>query len=289
MRFMMIIKADEKSEAGVLPSQEDLTAMGNYNQKLIDAGIMLGGEGLQASSKGARVRYSAGKSRVLDGPFTEAKELVAGFWIIDVKSKEEALEWAARVPVQDTAIELRPLYEPEDFPLELAEQPGGSREQEQAASAGARKPGTRRYIAMLKADQYTEAGRAASAKLLREMGALMQEMTASGVLLSGDGLRPSAQGARVVFTGKTPRVIDGPFTETKELVAGYSVLQTRTLEEAIEWARRTLQIHVDGTGVGEGMIEVRSIFELEDFPVEASEAPDGWRAQEQRFREQSGQ
>src|SRR5262245_2220868 len=98
MRFMMIVKANKDSEAGVLPSKELLEAMGKFNEEMVKSGVMLAGEGLQASSKGARVKFSGGKRTVIDGPFTESKELIAGYWLIEVKSKEEAIEWAKRSP-----------------------------------------------------------------------------------------------------------------------------------------------------------------------------------------------
>jgi hypothetical protein len=119
MRFMMIIKATKDSEAGVMPSEKLLAAMAKYNEELVKAGVMLDGAGLQASSKGVRVKYTAGKRTVTDGPFTETKELIAGFWMIQVKSKQEAIEWAKRVPfeVDDKPgeIELRQVFELEDF------------------------------------------------------------------------------------------------------------------------------------------------------------------------------
>ncbi len=115
MRFMMIVKANKDSEAGILPSEKELAAMAKYNEELVKAGIMLAGEGLQASSKGARVTYSGAKRAVTDGPFTEAKELIAGFWLIQAKSKEEAIEWARRVPFEDGEVEVRQLFELEDF------------------------------------------------------------------------------------------------------------------------------------------------------------------------------
>src|SRR3954451_19992317 len=98
MRFMVIVKANEESEAGVLPSEELLTAMGKFNEELVKAGVMLAGEGLQPSSKGARIKFSGKQRAVIDGPFAETKELVAGFWLWQVKSKEEAVEWAKRIP-----------------------------------------------------------------------------------------------------------------------------------------------------------------------------------------------
>jgi hypothetical protein len=115
MRFMAIVKADKNSEAGVLPSQELLTEMGRFNEELVKAGVMLAGEGLQASSKGARVRYDGKKRTVIDGPFSETKELVAGFWLLEVKSKEEAIEWMKRVPFVEGEIEIRQVFEAEDF------------------------------------------------------------------------------------------------------------------------------------------------------------------------------
>jgi hypothetical protein len=119
MRFMVMVKATKDSEAGVLPDEKLLTAMGKYNEELIKAGVMLAGEGLQPSSKGARVRFSGEKRTVIDGPFSETKELVAGFWLIQVKSKEEAIEWIKRCPNPhpgaETEIEIRQVFEADDF------------------------------------------------------------------------------------------------------------------------------------------------------------------------------
>lgn len=118
MRFMMIVKASKDSEAGKMPSEELLTAMGKYNQELMKAGVLLDLSGLQPSSKGARVIFSGKKKTVVDGPFTESKELIAGYWIIQVKSLEEAIEWAKRAPnpqEQDGEIEIRQFFELDDF------------------------------------------------------------------------------------------------------------------------------------------------------------------------------
>jgi hypothetical protein len=129
MRFMMIVKGNQDSEAGVMPSEKLLAAMGKYNEELMKAGVLLDLSGLQPSSKGARIKFSGGKRTVIDGPFTESKELIAGFWLIQVKSKEEAIEWAKRVPFEaddrgrDAEIEIRQLFELEDFaPSEAVEQ-----------------------------------------------------------------------------------------------------------------------------------------------------------------------
>jgi hypothetical protein len=119
MRFMVIVKATKDSEAGVLPSEEMLTAMGKYNEELVKAGVLLAGEGLQSSSKGARVRFSAsGERAVVDGPFAETKELIAGFWLIDVRSLDEAIEWVKRCPNphnEESEIEIRQVFEADDF------------------------------------------------------------------------------------------------------------------------------------------------------------------------------
>ncbi|HVX80979.1 MAG TPA: YciI family protein [Devosiaceae bacterium] len=119
MRFMMIVKASPESEAGIMPSSELIAAMGRYNEQLIQAGVLLAAEGLQASSQGARVKMERGKLTVTDGPFAETKELIAGFWLIDVKSKDEALEWVKRIPFEEgQEIELRKVFEASDFPVD---------------------------------------------------------------------------------------------------------------------------------------------------------------------------
>jgi len=123
MRFMMIVKANKDSEAGVMPSAELLIEMNKYNEELIKAGVMLAGEGLHPSSKGARVKFSGDKRTVVDGPFSETKELIAGFWIIQVRSKEEAIEWARRIPnppgTPDSEIELLQVFDAADFAPQL--------------------------------------------------------------------------------------------------------------------------------------------------------------------------
>ncbi len=118
MRVMVMVKANEESEAGVMPSEELLTEMGEFNEELTKAGVMLAGDGLHPSSKGARVRFSGTDRKVVDGPFAETKELVAGYWLWEVKSMDEAIEWAKRCPnpmQEDSELEIRPLFEAEDF------------------------------------------------------------------------------------------------------------------------------------------------------------------------------
>jgi hypothetical protein len=115
MRFMVIVKANEDSEAGVLPDAKILAAMGKFNEELVKAGVMLAGEGLHASSKGVRVKFARGKKTVIDGPFAETKELVAGFWLWQVKSRDEAIEWLKRAPFDETEVEIRQVFETEEF------------------------------------------------------------------------------------------------------------------------------------------------------------------------------
>ena len=138
MKVMVLVKATKDSEAGVMPSTEMLTAMGQYNEELVKAGIMLAGEGLHPSAKGARVRFSGTRRTVIDGPFTETKELVAGFWMWQVKSMEEAIEWVKRCPnpmLTDSEIEIRRVFEADDFGPELTPELREAEERLRAESA----------------------------------------------------------------------------------------------------------------------------------------------------------
>ena len=141
MRFMVLVKADKNSEAGVLPDKKLLTDMGNFNEELVKAGVMLAAEGLHASSKGARVKFAGGKRIVTDGPFTEAKELIAGFWLWQVKSKEEAIEWLKRAPFDQTEVEIRQVFETDDFAAQFPEFTPELREQEERLRAQMAKKG----------------------------------------------------------------------------------------------------------------------------------------------------
>ena len=291
MRFMVLVKSSPEAEAGVLPDEKMLSEMGAYNDELLKRGVMLAGEGLQASSKGARVSYSNGKLSVVDGPFAESKELVAGFWIIQAKTKDEAVEWLEKAPFREGEVELRPFFELEDFPVDPAEQPGGWRDKEAELKQTAPLQTTRgnkkmRFMGLLMADEDTEAGKLPDEQDLSAMGAFIEEATKAGVLLGGDGLKPSSEGARIRYDGDKRTVIDGPFAETKELVAGYSILAVDSKEEAIEWTKRFIQVDAAIRSSGEARCEIRQIFELEDFPVSPEEKAGGWRDQEGQWREQ---
>jgi len=297
MRFMMIVKSNAKSEAGILPDEKILSAMGKYNDELTKAGVLLAAEGLHASSKGSRLRIAGKKVTMIDGPFAEANALVAGFWVIQVKSKQEAIEWAKRVPGTEGEIELRQIFELSDFPIDPAETPDGWRTQEQrfrdamdpkapSSAAPKRKPGTTRFMVLHMANAQSEAGALPNEKGLRAMGALIEEQVKAGALLAAEGLWPSSKGARVRASGTDRIVTDGPFTETKELVAGYSIIQVATKAEAIAFAQRCIKVPMEG--VTEGEIEVRQVFDLADFPVDPAEKKDGWRQKEQQFRDRAG-
>ncbi len=285
MRFMMLVKADKNSEAGALPDETLLTEMGKYNEQLAKAGVLLAGEGLQPTLKGARVQCANGKITVTDGPFAETKELVAGFWLIQTKSRDEAIEWAKRVPFQEGEVEVRQIFELEDFPVDPAEKPDGWREKEEQfrAAPPTRKPGRIRFIGLLKADRDTEAGVLPDEKLLADMGAFIEEGVKSGVFLSGEGLQPSSKGARVRYAGSKRTVIDGPFAETKELIAGYAIIQVKSREEAIEWTKRFVTVDAPGRLGAESECEIRQVFEAEDFGEEFT--PE-LRQQEERLRAQ---
>jgi hypothetical protein len=305
---MMMIKSDAQAEAGTPPDQAMLTAMGKFNEEMAAAGVMLAGEGLQSSKKGARVRLANRKFTVVDGPFAEAKELVAGFWLVQAPSLQDAVGWAKRVPcVEDGEIELRRLWEMSDFPAADAppspagqtgdkdwrEFEGRFREEHgqgepapatAAPAAPPRKPGTTRFMVMLKSDTATESGNPPTEAALNQMGALMEELGEAGALLAGEGLRPSREGARVRFSGGKRTVLDGPFSESKEMIAGYTIIQVPALADAVAFARRWLTIHVEtGVNIQASEIEIRQVHELSDFPADTSDG--GWREREAKLRE----
>jgi|SRR5688572_861280 len=264
MRFMMLVKATPESETGAMPDEKVIAETLRYNEELSKAGLLLAAEGLEASSKGVRVHYKNGKFAVHDGPFTESKELLAGYWLIQAKSKQEAIEWAKRIPFAEGEVEIRPLFELDDFPVDPAEDPGGWREREEEfrqAAPPPRRAGTKKYLGMVMADEASEAGVLPDEKLLAAMGAFFEEGIRAGVILGGEGLQPSSQGVRVRYSGKKRTVIDGPFTESKEIIAGYALLQFASKAEAIEWTKRFLQVDAPGRHLGEAWSEIRPIFE----------------------------
>lgn len=260
MRFIILRKADADTEAGVMPGEALIAAMTEYNELLLKAGAMEGGEGLHPSSKGLRVKFSGGKPHLIDGPFAEAKELVAGFTMIDVESKQAAIDWVKRWPPLDgggnAEIEIREVG--------CAAGMEGHRPAAESSAAPqdgpAPGPAPGRYMVILKATPETEAGYLPDQAHLDRMTRRNLESVRSGMMVAGDGLQPSNRGTRVKFSGGKPKVIDGPFAEAKELVAGFWILQARTREEIVEWVK-TYPFPLGD----EATVEIRKVFEAADF------------------------
>ena len=243
MRFMIFRQADAQTEAGVLPTGELLAAMMAYNESLTRAGVLLDGMGLKPSSEGVRYHFDGGEATVTDGPFAEAKELVAGFTTIQARSLDEAVAWARRWPAEDAGgnvtLEVRQVVEP-------------------VPSFGAPPPdGRRQFVALVLHDEAAQADVMPDESHMEAMGRLMTDAAESGVLLETAGLLPTTAGARVVFSGGVPTVTDGPFAEAKEVVAGFSIVEAASKEQAVGWARRFAQIHADHGW--EGTCEVRPL------------------------------
>ena len=284
MRFMVMVKATEESEAGVMPSTELLAAMGSFNEELVKAGIMRDGDGLHPSSKGARVRFNGKERSVVDGPFAETKELVAGYWIWETGSLQEAIDWVKRCPNPmegESEIEIRQIFEADDFGEEFTPEARAQEDRlrQEAAVSGAdsSKAGDRpiRVLVLVKATPATEE-QMPDEKVLTEMGAFNEELVRAGLMIGGEGLHPSRKGARVRFSGSDRTVVDGPFSEAKELIAGFWVWRVRSMEEAIEWAKRC-----PAPEDAREELEIRRFFEADDFGEAFT--PE-LRAQEERLR-----
>ena len=224
MRFMVLVKATKDSEAGVLPTREQFAEMGKFNEQLVKDGVMLAGDGLQASSKGARMRFDGGRPTVTDGPFAETKELLAGFWIVQGKSKEEIISRFMSAPFErGEEIEIRQIFEAEDFGDNL---PDDVREQEERLRSGAQV----KIISIFTLPP-ANAGDPSQEEMER-MGAYITELRGRGVLIDTGG-RDNDMFEKIVSRrdGKTTAT-DGPFTEAKEVVGGYALMDVRDVEEA---------------------------------------------------------
>jgi len=249
MRFMLLVKATKDFESGRQPDEKMMSDMANWTEELIKAGARIATDRLHPSSKGARVRYAKGQVQVTDGPFAESKELIAGYCLIQTSSLAEAVGWAKRVPFQEGEIEVRPLHEL----IEVSSDPPATR------------PGTTRYVGLVKSDSDVEAGKFPDEKSVADMGAFLSEAAKAGVFLSGQALRPSSKGARVRYSGRNRQVIDGPFAESKEVVAGFMLLQFKSREEAIAWTRHFVEVDAPGRLGHESECEIRPVFEYEDY------------------------
>jgi hypothetical protein len=227
MQFMVIRKADETTEAGVPPSAQGLADMDRFNQQLAADGRLGLALGLRPSSRAVRLKLWPGGESITDGPFAEAKELVAGFTVFEAASKEAAIEQLKRWPQSD----VQPTG---DAVLELRETgcPGGCAEVPPATGSE-----DGRYVILLRADEGTEADRIPPQSMLDTLNAFNAAQAAEGRLLAGDGLKSSARGARILFKGAQASVIDGPFAEAKELIAGFWMIRASSMADAVAWAR----------------------------------------------------
>ncbi len=234
MRFLVMHKLDRNSEAGVPPGPELLASMGTFLAKGAAAGVFQSGEGLHSTAKRARVNFSAGKCIVTNGPFAASHELIAGFAMVQVKSKEEAIEWAERLAqaLGEGEIEVGLVKEPWDLGL-------GPKPEDAPL----------RFLLLQKADHASEGAAPPAPNRKAEMEKLLEEMRRAGVFLFAEELEPSSKGARLRLAGGKRTVVDGPFIESKELIGGYAIIQLKSKAEAIEWAlafARVLSDHVAG-------------------------------------------
>ncbi|NUP05473.1 MAG: hypothetical protein HOW73_05370 [Polyangiaceae bacterium] len=258
MRFLIIRKADPKTEAAVLPTSEKPSTMGLHNAELEKARAAVMTEGLKPSASGVRVLFSGGKTKVVEGPFTGTNQLVAGFTLIDAASKEEAVELVKRWPGIDSS--------DHDVEIEIRETgcPGGVEgvaPEEPEVARPALPEGHRRYVAILKTTNHTETGYVADDSVLSRMSQTNGDSIKAGVMLAGEGLKPSARGARVKFSKGRTLVTDGPFAEAKELVAGFWMVRMPSIQAAVEWVKAyPFPLGPDN----EGEVEVRELYEASD-------------------------
>ncbi|MEO7496053.1 MAG: YciI family protein [Massilia sp.] len=225
MQFMIMRKSDLDSEAGGGRAAQRESAWRRYRDELAEAGVLRGEAALTPSAAGLRLHLGPGGERIEAGPFAALPELVDRFSIIEVDSRAEAMAWAARWPAEDAEAE-----------LEVRETgcPGGCL----AVTPGAVAPAKQRFAILLRSDAEHETGIPPAQHKLDTLDRSNAEASAAGILLAADGLQPSARGARVSLKGGRPSTVDGPFTEVKELIAGYWLIQAASLDEAIAWARR---------------------------------------------------
>jgi hypothetical protein len=221
MRFLIMHTTNAHWEAGVVPGAALIARVGTLLGELAAAGVLLGAEGLRATSEGVRLKFAAGTRTVIKGPFEGDHELAAGFSILRVRSIEDAIEWATRQaeilgPVEDVEIDIRPVTEAWD--IGMAPKP------EDVA--------TRRYMVLRKATPSTEAGQAPASRQRGELARLIEETTRNGVHLVTETIAPSRRGRRYMNSRDGVSVYDGPFTETKELIAGYVTVSAASLEDA---------------------------------------------------------
>ncbi len=223
MRFMVMHKMTEEMEKGLPPDPAIIEGVGKLIEEGLKEKVFVSGEGLKPSSQRVHIAYKKGKRTVTDGPFTESKELVAGFALMRVRSKEEAISWCDRFAavIGDVELFMGPVVEPWD--LGMMPKPANA---------------PLRFLSMHKMDERSESEAPPDPQLMAAMGALIDEMTKAGVLQATGGLAGTAKGARIRYRDGKRTVIDGPFAESKELVAGYAIVELPSKAAAIEWAMR---------------------------------------------------
>ena len=241
MRVLSIHKADRSSEAGLPPSPELMAGMGPLIEEMQKAGVFRSGEGLRPSSTGVRLHFARGKRTLSRGPFTGGNELVAGFFLVQVETLDDAVDWASRFAesVGDVEIDIRPLTEYWD--LGVCPKPAGLR--------------TTRFMMAFKADERFEAGAPLLPRHAAELEKLSSDMRREGVLLAFQRLQPSSKAVRLHYRGGNHTATDGPFTESKELIAGYAEVEVKSRAEAIEWSSRFASL------IGDVEIDVRPAVE----------------------------
>jgi len=227
VRFIIMHRTNAHWESGAIPSPELVARVRTFLGGLAKAGVLLGAEGLRASSEGVRLRFSAGTRTLISGPFEGDNELSAGFSILRTRSLEEAIEWATRQAdvLGDVEMDIRPVTEPWDIGM----------------SAAPADVSTRRYMVLRKATPSTETGEAPSSAARTALARLIEETTRTGVHLATETMRPSRRGRRYKNAREGVSAYDGPFLETKELIAGYIIVSATALEEAGHWAVQYVQ------------------------------------------------
>ncbi len=245
MRVMLMHRTNPSLEAGVPPSQELIAGVGRMIGEMAQAGVFLDGTGLRSSSLGVRLDFVAGTRTITRGPFSGRNERTAGVCVLRVRSLDEAIEWASRFGaiIGDAQIDIRPVTEPWD--LGLAPKPSDQP--------------TSRYMAVYKADEQFEAGGLPTPAIVAAIERLKEEMAAAGSYLAAHLLQPSARAKRVGGAGGKPTVIDGPFAESKELIAGFALLRLNSMDEALAWA------HPYASCLGDIELEVHPLREPSDF------------------------
>ena len=223
MRFMVMHKMTEEMEKGLPPDPAIIEGVGKLVEEGASQKVFVSGEGLKPSSQRVHIAYKKGKRTITDGPFAEAKELVGGFALMRVRSKGEAIEWCDRFAavIGDVELIMGPVVEPWD--LGMMPKPENA---------------PLRYLSLMKMDEASENGAPPEPAMMAKMGAFIEEMTEAGVLQATGGLASTKKGARIRFEGGKRTVIDGPFAESKELIAGYAILDVPSKAAAIEWGMR---------------------------------------------------